>query len=138
MNNMDEHKLAERFCQDIESRLQGTGTENPTGPTGEDYEKTVELAELLMQADFDDECRAQQKLQRKRLLEMFAARKVRHTRNMNSMYGEIADSELDNVAGGTQKGRNDCCALCGCKRNARTIRGDTCPDCGHPRECHPL
>jgi len=134
---MNEQKWAERFCRDVDRILQGKGAgPEPAGPVPEEYRKTVLLARTLAETDFSSECAALLGL-RRRLLEMFAARGVGHEENKESVFAELADEELEKVAGGVERGQNETCSLCNCRRGGSTITGDTCPDCGHPREFHP-
>lgn len=135
---MDEQKWAERFSREVDGILQEAGAEPvPAGPVPEEYRKAVNLAKKLAETDFNDECRVRQGL-RRRLLDMFAARGVRHTGKTASDLTELGDEELENVAGGVEKGQRDTCSLCNCRRSAQTITGDTCPDCGHSWDCHPV
>lgn len=135
---MNEHNLAERFSRDVDRILRGGEVEaKPVDPVSEEYNKVVELARSLAKTDFSDEWRGQQALER-RLLDVFRAFGPGRTRKINNLFTELDDDELDHVAGGVGKDCQEFCALCNCKRSARTIQGDTCPDCGHPRECHSL
>ncbi|MCL6612785.1 MAG: hypothetical protein K6T66_14710 [Peptococcaceae bacterium] len=134
---MNEQKWAERFCRDVDRIMQGKGEgPEPTGPLPEEYRKAVDLARVLAEADFSSECGAMQEL-RRRLLDMFAARVAGREEKNESAFAEFADEELENVAGGVEKGQNETCSLCNCRRSGSTITGDTCPNCGHPREFHP-
>jgi len=134
---MKEQKWAERFWRDVDRIMQGKGEElEPTGPLPEEYRKAVELARIIAEDYFSSECGAPQEL-RRRLLDMFAARVAGREEKNESAFAELADEELENVAGGVEKGHNETCSLCNCRHSSSTITGDTCPDCGHPRECHP-
>jgi len=135
---MTGQKCANRFCRDVDRLLRSPGAKaKPVGPMPEEYRQAIELAEMLAVIDFSTECGVYQDL-RKRLLERFAVCGARRTGNLAGVYMELGDEELENVAGGGEKERKDACTLCLCRRSARTIMGDTCPDCGHPRECHPI
>jgi hypothetical protein len=135
---MNEHKLAERFSRDVDRILQGAEAETrEAGPVSEEYNKAVDLAKTLAETDFSDECRERPALGR-RLLDLIASHGSKGTGKIRNLSAELGDEELDNVAGGTEKERQTSCVLCNCRRSARTITGDTCPDCGHPRECHPM
>jgi len=135
---MGEEKMAERFCRDVDGILLGTGAgQNLAGPVSEEYRRAVDLARTLAEEDFSGECRVRQIL-RLRLLDMFTARGVKHVGKIENNDMELGDEELENVAGGIEKERKESCSLYGCRRRARTITGGNCPDCGHPRECHPL
>lgn len=133
---MDEQKLAERFCRDVDMILQGEVAEQkPVGPLPEEYGKAVDLARTLAETDFSSECGGLQGL-RRRLLDMIDVRGVRRVGKIESEDTELGEEELENVAGGMEKSHS--CSLCNCRRGAHTITGDTCPDCGHPRGCHPV
>jgi len=135
---MGEKKMAERFCRDVDGILLGTGAgQNLAGTASEEYRRAVDLARTLAEEDFSGECRVRQVL-RLRLLDMFAARGVNRLKKNESDDLELGDEELENVAGGVGKEPKGSCSLCGCKREATAIPGEICPDCGHPRDCHPL
>ncbi|HOV80346.1 MAG TPA: hypothetical protein PK728_09615 [Bacillota bacterium] len=136
---MDEHKLAERFCRDIDKILHGEEAQ-AMGPVPEEYRSCIELAKSLAEDDFGDECLFREKL-RSRLLDIFTAHRTKHAgEDCGTEPGgaEIDDEKLQYVAGGVENVRKDSCSLCDCRLIAGAINGDTCPLCGHPRECHPL
>lgn len=135
---MNEQKLAERFCRDVDRIWEGEGAElNPAGPLPDEYRKAFDLARTLAGDDFSSECKVREGL-RRRLLDMFEARGIRPAGKSKFEYGELDDEELMNVAGGVENGKKESCSLCDCRRSSHTITGDTCPDCGHPRGCHPV
>lgn len=134
---MNDQKWAERFCREVDRIIQGKGAaQEPAGPVLEEYRRAVELARVLAETDFSDQCGALQGL-RRRLLDMFAERVVNGAGKTERFFAELDDEELENVAGGTEKGQKETCSLCNCRRSGSTITGGTCPDCGHPRELHP-
>ncbi|MCL6611567.1 MAG: hypothetical protein K6T66_08535 [Peptococcaceae bacterium] len=134
---MNDQKWAERFCREVDRIIQGEGAApEPAGPVPEEYRRALDLARVLAETDFSDQCGALRGL-RRRLLDMFTAPGIEGAGITERAFAELADEELENVAGGTEKGQKETCSLCNCRRSGGAITGDTCPECGHPREFHP-
>ncbi|SFG13213.1 hypothetical protein SAMN05660649_00807 [Desulfotomaculum arcticum] len=94
---MNERELAERFSKDIDRIIQDNKAKiTPAGPDREEYMKTIELARLLAETDFSDECKITRDL-RQRLLDKI---KVLGGRQIESP--ELDEDDLENVAGGIE------------------------------------
>ncbi|MFZ5643684.1 MAG: hypothetical protein ACOY46_08855 [Bacillota bacterium] len=101
---MKELELAKRFCEDIDRILQDNKAGiTPAEPDREGYREAIELARCLAAVDLSDECRIAGDL-RRRLLDRLSASGKKQGAEREST--ELGDDELDNVAGGINRYRD--------------------------------
>lgn len=137
---MNEQLKARRFSVDVDRILNDSSiekcrtAEGGHGKAEDEYDAMLDLAEAVVSVDYSSDSKARQVILDKLVRQM--AEKKPHGFAV-SIEQELDDDELDKVAGGQVSGRQEQgCILCGCKRTAAGLEGDTCPECGHPRPCH--
>lgn len=136
---MSEQFKVKRFSDDIDKLLNG-GDIAECQKAEDDYQGMLGLAQAVGSVDYSTDSKLRQGLLDKLLKKMAEQHRQGFT---GTGHGEIDadeldDNELANVAGGqVLSGQEQGCSLCGCKRGAASIEGDTCPDCGHSRVSHP-
>lgn len=97
---MNELELAKRFSDDIDRILKDNKAEIvPVEADREGYLESIELARRLAAMDLSGECRIARDL-RRRLLDRISAPGNKQGSGVDRESTELADDELDDVAGG--------------------------------------
>lgn len=144
---MNERFKGKRFSDEIDKLLNGSGIDQGSGfeddyATAENddtkaehnYDGLLDLAQAVVSVDYSTDSKVRQGLLDKLLKQMAEKNPPEPA---SSKDDELDEDELAQVAGGRASIEHEQgCALCGCKRNAASIKDETCPDCGHSRSCH--
>lgn len=133
---INEKELAERFSLDIDKLILNPAAKiTPAGPSPDEYLRHIDLARFMVTAALTSHYRIREKLKR------YIMDRVANPGRSNAKAlgdGELDDDQLELVAAGTGSEVNyDQQEVFICSRNASTIEGSICPDCGRPKGLHP-